>query len=751
MKKITWILLWVFLLPLNLFAAVDDTSVLDALSKENTTPLQSDITMKSFDSCNAFETEMEKYYKSYLKNNPQNNYGYLWGPQILEMQASDAVTSPTKEAVDDGWMVWDFSQTNTQVTWVDEADIAKTDGTYIYYYNETEKAVFIADTSRNSEIIKKIQLPKSFYTPVLYVSENRLVIVASAYSTTNYTSFWYYVNRNAKNYSIIFDTSDKKNPELLKLYGSDWYYKESRRIGDMLYVISTNSINFPYYDIKNIDDMSLESEKLLPQKIDITLTDTLSKQNLSIKNNNLPFHVSGWDIADCNKISYSFPDEETLKNTTFNPGYNIISSINIVDVWQNVGTHIIAWNNSELHMSLENLYLTESLYSVNDFSCPVNAMCMRPFFWGGNQNTLIHKFALNLWDIKYKASALIPWSPLNQYSMDEYEWNFRIVTSSWLPERSTSLFVLNQDFKKVSSLENLAPWEAFQSSRFIGDKLFLVTFEQIDPLFAIDISNIGNPKVLWELKIPGYSTYLHPYDSTHLIWLWYDTVQNQWGGTQTNGLKVDLYKINYDKKCWDIWLTPEQVKKCDSWEYKWIIVEQLYTQTLGGNGSYSEALANPRMFVWNAAKKILLLPASLSERNKNYELTDYYNGIFALGINAETWIELLWKNTHINISELEQTREKECSAYSAVSSEPVCRELLNGEVVCSSPTIEQYVPNYCYKDSTIWLYIWDKQWQFQSSQIKRALYIWDKVYWISDSVLWVYDFKLNEKYTVDFK
>jgi len=83
----------------------------------------------------------------------------------------------------------------------------------------------------------------------------------------------------------------------------------------------------------------------------------------------------------------------------------------------------------------------------------------------------------------------------------------------------------------------------------MGDKLFLVTFEQIDPLFAIDLSDDTKPTILGELKIPGFSTYLHPYDENHLIGLGYDTEENQWGGTQTAGLKVDLYKINYDKKC----------------------------------------------------------------------------------------------------------------------------------------------------------------------------------------------------------
>jgi uncharacterized secreted protein with C-terminal beta-propeller domain len=81
------------------------------------------------------------------------------------------------------------------------------------------------------------------------------------------------------------------------------------------------------------------------------------------------------------------------------------------------------------------------------------------------------------------------------------------------------LYVLDENLDSVSNLTDLAPGETFQSSRFIGDKLFLVTFEQIDPLFAIDLSDIQNPEVLGELKIPGFSTYLHPYNENHLIGL----------------------------------------------------------------------------------------------------------------------------------------------------------------------------------------------------------------------------------------
>ena len=769
MKKILALSVWLLMSVWTLSATTEDNSIIEELSSGNTPVLEQDFKMKTFDSCQAFEDVMEEYVKDYWKDNYKNG-GFQYfrgGPEIMEMAVEDAVTPVTPTAQSkvsntvsaDGVWGWgsDFSNTNIQVWGVDESDIVKTDGKYIYFYNETEKAIFIAETNRagtfteaKTEIIKKINLPESFYNIELYVSDKRLTVIAGGYSQTDYSARGYYINRNAKTYTIVFDISEIQAPELLKFYVSDGDFSKSRRIWDYVYVLSRNYFNYPYWNIKNVDDINIDAELMLPKKLDISKTDNALEQNLKIQGKTVGFKASKGDVADCNTISYSFPDEETIKNTWFNPGYSIISTLNIADTEKAVTTKVIAGSNSEIYMSQDNLYMTEVMYQPNNFRCPADAICAMPFFWGGTQNTLIHKLNIENASVIYQDTALVPGSPLSQYSMDEFEWNFRIITSQWHPERSTGLYILDENLNKISDLTNLAPGETFQSSRFIGDKLFLVTFEQIDPLFAIDLSDTQNPEVLWELKIPGFSTYLHPYDENHLLGLGYDTVINQWGGTQTAGVKLDLYKIHYDKKCGDAWLTDEQNKKCASWDYKWIIVEQLYTKTLWGKGSYSEALNNPRMFVWNTNRNTLLLPATLYERDDEYRTTDYYDGLFALTVDKNTWIELTWKTTHINIDGIEEERIQECKTYSASIAEPVCREMLNGEMNCETQSERQYVPNYCYKDSDVWQYIWDNSWKYRNMNVKRALYIWDNVYGISDSKIGTYDWNIIEKDITEF-
>lgn len=350
----------------------------------------------------------------------------------------------------------------------------------------------------------------------------------------------------------------------------------------------------------------------------------------------------------------------------------LLTKVDISSSESDIESQLIAGNNTQMYMSEENIYLTDGIWQANNFKCAANMRCIMPFFWGGTQNTLIHKFALEESGIEYSDSALIPGSPLNQYSMDEFGGNFRIITSEWQEETSTGLYILDESLELLSSLRGLAPGETFRSSRFMGDKLFLVTFEQVDPLFAIDLSDEENPEILGELKIPGYSTYLHPYDDTHLIGLGYDTSLNQWGGVQNAGLKIDLYKINYDAHCSDTNLKTEWKKKCESGEYNGIIVEQVYSEVFGGKGSYSEALDNPRMFVWNAARKTLLLPMTLSERDDSWNVLDYFSGMGVIEIDAETGIQLLAQVSHIDLESVESERVQECKQYQDIKVQYLC-------------------------------------------------------------------------------
>lgn len=762
MKKVLGYILSMFLLSIIVptYAAVDDDSIIAELDKDKIEAINFDFKLKTFESCQDFETIMDKYIKDYYKiYKGRNRYPVMYNMGIeddVDFADEEVLwdVAESKSMVTADWAWWDFSKTNTQVDWVDESDIIKTDWTHIYYYNQKDKAVYIVSEkdSTNPKVIKKINLPNNFNSPVLYLWNNRLVIIASGYSNTNYSKRWYWVNRQNKTYTIVFDTSDITSPKLLKLYVNDGNLRKSRKIGDYVYLLSSNHFNIPYYNFKSEDDITVNSNNLLPKMLEVSKTSVKSEQNLKVKGKELPYNLSVWNVAKCSDIEYILPDEETLKKFEFNPSYNIISAINIKDTSKKTTTKVVAWSNSEIYMSLNNLYLTENIYQPNNFRCPVWADCIMPFYYGWTNNTLVHKMSINDDEIEYKDSTIIPGQPLNQYSMDEKDTNFRIITSEWRPERSTWLYILDDNLEMISSLTWLAKGESFKSSRFMWDKLYLVTFKQVDPLFAIDLSDVENPEVLWELKIPWYSTYLHPYDSNHLIGLWYDTTENKWWGTMNNWVKVDLYQINYDKKCWDSDLSDEEDAKCDSWDYKWIIVKQLQTLTLWENWSSSEALSNPRMFVWNKAKNTLLLPVTLYKNDSvdTYKRIDFFNWLSVINISKD-WIKEKARVTHIDSSWLEEKRQEECAKYTVSDDEPECKELLDWSMYCP-PKRDNYVPEYCFKDAPIWSYIASRSWNFRDSFIKRALYIWDDFFSISDDKIITNGFSdLKEKWEVEFK
>lgn len=303
-------------------------------------------------------------------------------------------------------------------------------------------------------------------------------------------------------------------------------------------------------------------------------------------------------------MSSILPKTKTLSNYRYNPTLTSILRFDTSIPNGAITSQIVVSEAGQIHVTRDSVYLTANMWQQNtDSKCPINARCASPMIWNpGTNNTLVHRFAVSSTNIRYSYSRLVSGSPLNQYSMDEdVNGNFRIVTSlsSWSGSTNTSstkLSVLNPSGTIIGSLSGIAPGENFQSSRFIGNRLYLVTFQQIDPLFVINIADPKSPKILGELKIPGYSTYLHPYDENRLIGLGYDTFVNSHGGTQNGGIKVDLYNVSDIKN-------PKREASL----------------AFGDAGSSSDALWNPKAFVWYKEKNLLLLPATLMTSAGNKE------------------------------------------------------------------------------------------------------------------------------------
>ena len=171
---------------------------------------------------------------------------------------------------------------------------------------------------------------------------------------------------------------------------------------------------------------------------------------------------------------------------------------------------------------------------------------------------------------------------LNQFAMDEKEPYLRLATTNELvhPAEGTSIsnsvFVLDSDLNIVGSLTGIAPTEWIYSARFIDDTLYLVTFRQMDPLFVISLKDPTNPKIVGELEMPGFSSYLHPVDATHVLGI----------GSENNSIKVSLYDVS------DPTAPIEQSKYVlDGFTYSW-----------------SEALYDHKAVLFDLEKKLLVIP-----------------------------------------------------------------------------------------------------------------------------------------------
>ena len=446
--------------------------------------------------------------------------------------------------------------------------------------------------------MKTLRIPSNYSGVNFYVTGNKLILTATRYvQTQGYWTYWY--NNTQKSVIALYDIRDMSRASLVRSIEVDGYLSDTRLsdTGIMTAVVATSYWMPPIY--RTYFDGSKKSTEI---KYDY------SAKNLIPRITDQQF-VSGKrtttnrGVGDCSGMSSILPKASSLSSYSFNPTLTSILRFDTTIPNGAITSQVVLSEAGQIHVTRDSVYLTANMWvPKTDSRCPPNARCASPaMIWNpGTNSTLVHRFAVSNRDIRYSYSRLIPGYPLNQYSMDEdTSGNFRIVTSvsSWsggTNNSSTELSVLSPGGMVIGKLSGIAVGENFQSSRFIGNRLYLVTFQQIDPLFVIDLAVPQSPKILGELKIPGYSTYLHPYDNDRLIGLGYDTITNKWGGTQNGGIKVDLYNVSDVKN-------PKREASL----------------TLGDAGSSSDALWNPKVFVWYKEKNLLLIPATLMTSAKN--------------------------------------------------------------------------------------------------------------------------------------
>jgi inhibitor of cysteine peptidase len=374
------------------------------------------------------------------------------------------------------------STTNIQVAGVDEADIVKTDGEYLYVVSGNNVYIIRGYPPQQAEVLSKITLNETWNIQI-YVNGDRLAILGGHFTPIRIAYMY-----SGEAFLKIYDISNKASPILTRTLRSNGTFSGSRMIGDYVYAVVNQLAVEPNY-------------------------------------NNVDFHVALPKIYTDTAVTEIPATEIRYVNVTDTFYYfTTIIAVNIMNDTQEP-THetILTGSTACMYVSQNNMYLTVPNTSIWLLAAEVS----RP-----RDKTLIYRVRLDEDDIVSEAEGAVPGYVLNQFSMDEYNGYFRIATTDWTQDGSSNnLYVLNMNLTIVGELVGLAPTEQIYSARFMGDRCYLVTFRQIDPFFVIDLSTPTAPEVLGYLKIPGFSGYLHPYDEDYVIGI----------GKQDNNLKLSLF------------------------------------------------------------------------------------------------------------------------------------------------------------------------------------------------------------------
>lgn len=442
-------------------------------------PVKTDITQaNSYDDIYKVVKSVKKANEESLWDKVENN---LFGKDIVynsiveeSYDTNSLGSAQTDSAIglDESASNVEYSETNIQVKGVDEADIVKTDGEYIYSVNEQK--IFITKANNgNLENISSIEC--AYNISDLYVYEDKLVALSEVNLKTLYSvdgvdeEFYDYTSDKILTKAYIYDLADINNPTEISTFTQSGSYLSSRRIDNIIYLTTRYSI----YDYEIIDEA--EPETYCPIYSTDNTVDCVEPKNIVVSEN-------------VNNIEYVTVASIDLDNTE-----------DFADMCSVLGS------GSEIYSSLNNLYVAS--YSYDEDS----------------DITQIMRFTLDNAEITPNGSLTVDGTLLNQFSMDEYNGFFRVVTEVTeystqygdyyetfsMDDSKTALYVFDSDLKIAGKTENVAEGEQVKSVRFDGDIAYFVTFRQTDPLFTVDLSDPYSPEILSELKIPGFSEYLH--------------------------------------------------------------------------------------------------------------------------------------------------------------------------------------------------------------------------------------------------
>lgn len=438
------------------------------------------------------------------------------------------------------------TSTNTQVSGIDEGDIIKVDGQYIYTL--TSYGLTITQVQSGNMTIVYQEAFNHYVPQELYILDDYLILIGGIYEQWNYLGstdtdsiqpmlaiyrYFGYEKTNVK----IYDMQDRSALELVKEVTVSGYYQTSRLLQDQFYLFANFYPN------------------LYPQTND--------------EYGMLPWIQEGEDQKQefAAQDIYYYPD-------IISSYYLVLGQISLADITQATTTKAYLGLSGEIYVSYEHVFVAtyDNTYRYFDILGVYNY----------HYNTFTRISKIRLSDLMWQASSRVSGNIKDRYSLDEYQGYLRIATttSDWSNRKQvlhSNVYVLNPSLQVVGKIENIAPDEMIYAVRFHQEEGTLVTFRQIDPLFKLNLSDPTNPTISLGLKEDGVSYYLHPIAGTDLVLgLGYDTQENQWGGVTFNGVKLSLYDVSGEEAV----------------NISTVIFEGMWT--------YSEAIYNPKAIFYDA-------------------------------------------------------------------------------------------------------------------------------------------------------
>lgn len=410
-----------------------------------------------------------------------------------------------------------YSETNVRQEGVDEGDVVKTDGTYLYVLKDNRRQVSFVDT-RGGEMkeIQTVSVEDSQWIEEMYLNPERkkLVLVCSRYDDDDGTLLRKVYSYAGVTEAVTYDITDPENPKEAGTVRQSGYYQSSRMSGGYLYLFSNYSVAWEYM------------EKGSPE----TFVPLINDIAVSEKNICLP------------------PVSKARE-------YTVASAVDIDNPGEVTDSKAILSQGGQLYVSNENIYYYETIWSS--------------YLNYNREQTTLRRIAYKNGRLTPGAQGTLSGYINDSFSIDEYKGYLRVVTTQG---DYNGVYVLDMELEEVGKIEKLAKDERVYSARLMGDTGYFVTFRETDPLFSVDLSDPENPEIIGSLKIPGFSDYLHPYGEGKLLGIGMNVDEET---MITDGVKLSMFDISdpSDVKEEDTYVLTNVYGTDVSYDYKVALVD----------------------------------------------------------------------------------------------------------------------------------------------------------------------------------